>query len=243
LSQDGSLSDHPDTRPATSTARSEVNTIDGPAAPAEAGPRSADGTAEMSTSTARRGPAADADHGPQPDTRARTHTPFTTDPLWAANAGVVVLWPFLPGFFDECGLMREKRFVDAAARARAVLLTAHLADGGTAWGEQELLLAKLLCAHLADEPVESSFELRDEERAAAAELLASAIGHWQALKKTSVDGLREAFLRRDGTLTAITSGWKLEIARTGYDVLLDALPWGIGLVLLPWMEQPLHVEW
>jgi hypothetical protein len=197
----------------------------------------------MSSSSALRGPASGAGQGPRPDTRVRRSTPFTTDPLWAANAGVVVLWPFLPGFFDECGLIREKRFVDAAARARAVLVTAHLADGGNAWGEQELLLAKLLCAHPADEPVAPSFEPRDEERAAAAELLASAIGHWQALKKTSVDGLREAFLRRDGTLTAIASGWKLEIARTGYDVLLDALPWGIGLVLLPWMEQPLHVEW
>jgi hypothetical protein len=177
------------------------------------------------------------------DTPPRTHTPFVVDPLWAANAGVVILWPFLPGLFDACGLTREKHFVDPPARARAVLLTAHLADGGSAWDEQELLLAKLLCGHPADESLAASLELRHEERESSADLLLSVIGHWQALKKTSVDGLREAFLRRNGTLTAIASGWKLEVARTGYDVLLDALPWGIGLVLLPWMEQPLHVEW
>ena len=28
-----------------------------------------------------------------------------------------------------------------------------------------------------------------------------------------------------------------------YDLLLNTLPWGLGLVRLPWMPAPLNVEW
>ena len=37
--------------------------------------------------------------------------------------------------------------------------------------------------------------------------------------------------------------WRLEVARMGHDVLLDKIPWGIGFIKLPWMEEPLFVEW
>ncbi len=49
--------------------------------------------------------------------------------------------------------------------------------------------------------------------------------------------------RMSGDLLRVDEGWRLKVARTGYDVLLDRLPWGIGFVLLPWMKQPLYVEW
>ena len=177
---------------------------------------------------------------------ARATRPFKTfgsEPLWVAHAGAVIVWPFLPALFDACGLTAAKQFVDDAARERAVLLTAHVANGLHEWGEHDLLIEKTLCGYPGNEPIASRVELRDDERQQASELLASVIGHWTALKGTSVDGLRRAFLCRPGTMTAIASGWKLEIPRAAHDVLLDTLPWGIGLVLLPWMDQPLHVEW
>lgn len=173
----------------------------------------------------------------------RVDRTFGAEPLWVAHAGAVIVWPFLPGFFDACGLIAAKRFVDEAARARAVLLTAHLATGLQEWGEHDLLLEKTLCGCPDGAPIAPAIDLLDAERQQATELLGSVVGHWKALKSTSIDGLRRAFLCRAGTLTAIASGWKLEIPRAGHDVLLDMLPWGIGVVLLPWMEQPLHVEW
>jgi hypothetical protein len=109
--------------------------------------------------------------------------------------------------------------------------------------EHDLLVEKLLCGHPWDAPLPVSLALTAAERRRSEELLDAAIGHWRVLGNTSRDGLRSAFLRRAGTASAIASGWKLQIARAGHDVLLDSLPWGIGLVLLPWMEAPLHVEW
>jgi hypothetical protein len=38
-------------------------------------------------------------------------------------------------------------------------------------------------------------------------------------------------------------GWSLLVARLGRDVLLERLPWSIGHVVLPWMQEPLYVEW
>lgn len=159
------------------------------------------------------------------------------------NAGLVILWPFFPGFFEALGVVANRRFASDAARERAVLLTAHLCDGAGEWSEHELLLGKILCGYPPFDPIATRIELSDVERGESHALLESVIGHWPALKSTSVEGLRNAFLRREGTLTAQEGSWKMEAARAGHDVLLDKLPWGFGLVLLPWMEQPLYVEW
>ncbi|OFZ96292.1 MAG: hypothetical protein A3H35_17090 [Betaproteobacteria bacterium RIFCSPLOWO2_02_FULL_62_17] len=159
------------------------------------------------------------------------------------KSGLVILWPFLAGFFEALGLVADRRFMSDAACRRAVLLSAHLCDGADEWGEHELLLGKILCGHPPFDPIETRIGLSNAERGESRALLESVIGHWAALKSTSIDGLRGAFLHREGTLTAQEQGWKLEVVRLGHDVLLDKLPWGFGLVLLPWMEQPLYVEW
>ncbi len=75
------------------------------------------------------------------------------------------------------------------------------------------------------------------------ELLESTISYWTSLKATSVSGLRTAFIQREGILQRQHGGWSLKIERTGYDMLIDKLPWGIGLVKLPWMNEPLHTDW
>ena len=74
-------------------------------------------------------------------------------------------------------------------------------------------------------------------------LLAAVIGHWSALKNTSVPGLRTAFVERPGLLRAIEGGWRLNVERQPHDILLERLPWSISLVRLPWMDRPLFVEW
>jgi hypothetical protein len=33
------------------------------------------------------------------------------------------------------------------------------------------------------------------------------------------------------------------VEKKGYDILLDYLPWGLGLVKLPWMNKPIYVLW
>jgi len=67
--------------------------------------------------------------------------------------------------------------------------------------------------------------------------------HWKALGKTSVDGLRVAFLQRRGALREEEDGWRLQLEPESFDVLLGHLPWGLATVKLPWMTRPLYTDW
>ena len=212
-----------------------------------AGPRATAEHARASTPSAGRpdriaSPSAPTPR-PAPREAQRGGEAVSSDDLWVGQAGLVLLWPFLTRFFQALGLLVEKRFADADARERAVLLLAHLADGGRAWGEHELALHKLLCGHPLARPLATEIALRDDERGPVEACLASVLEHWGALQSTSAAGLRQAFVCRGGRLRVRDSGATLTVPRTGVDVLLDRLPWGFGLVLLPWMERPLYVEW
>jgi hypothetical protein len=85
--------------------------------------------------------------------------------------------------------------------------------------------------------------LSRRERNEADVLLQAVIDHWERLKNTTPDGLREAFLQRDGRLVAEERGWHLTVEQHGVDVLLGSLPWGLSIVRLRWMAAPLWVDW
>jgi len=75
-------------------------------------------------------------------------------------------------------------------------------------------------------------------------LLQAVIGHWDALRNTTPDGLRGTFLTRPGKLSQRPDGdYLLQVESQSFDILLERLPWGIGVVKLPWMERMLWVEW
>ena len=104
-----------------------------------------------------------------------------------------------------------------------------------------------MCAMPWDEPLAPvgsiDGELAAGDRMAGDELMAALLLHWKALRSASPRWLREQFLLRDGKLEQTDDGWRLTIERRAQDVLLSKLPWGIGLIRLPWLPQLLHVHW
>jgi hypothetical protein len=75
-------------------------------------------------------------------------------------------------------------------------------------------------------------------------LIQSVISQWGRLGNTSADGLRAAFVQRGGVLQFDGETQHiLTVNRGPYDMLLDALPWSINMVTLPWMPLPLMVDW
>ena len=160
--------------------------------------------------------------------------------VYVGCAGVVLLHPFLPRLFEALGIAKDDELLEPE---RALALLHFLATGQRFAPEYELFLPKLLCNVPFDTPVESGIELTagDEEEAAA--LLAAIIRHWDALGETSIDGLRGSFLVRPGKLSRRGSDDVLQVEARSFDMLLDRLPWGIGLIQLPWMERMLWVEW
>lgn len=216
------------------TAGSASRRMHGPEPAAQAGPESLH--------------AAAASSGVTPDTETAQPASVKDIPELAEghfldNAGLVLLWPFLPGFFQQLGLADKQGFLSGQDRERAVLLSAFLVGEQTRFFENDLLLNKLLCGWPLLEPVELALQPTDREMEEVRTLLSSVIGHWQTLGKTSVAGFREAFLKREGRLRHDDLGWQLTVNRNAHDVLLESLPWGLGLISLPWMAEPLRVEW
>lgn len=165
-------------------------------------------------------------------------------PLPVAQAGLVLLHPFLPRFFSATGIAASEKGFLPAELARAAALLHFCATGSDEVYEFELALTKVLLgtdpeSHL---PVCEGL-LGQEERDESEALLGAVVSHWSALKNTSTEGFRSAFLQRRGLLRKEDYGWRLNVERRPFDMLLDHLPWSIGIVKLPWMKKPIYVEW
>ncbi|MES1249908.1 MAG: contractile injection system tape measure protein, partial [Chitinophaga rupis] len=126
---------------------------------------------------------------------------------------------------------------------KAVHLLQYLVDGKEEHPEQELALNKILCGLPIDEPVPLYLSFTEQEKEVSAELLNVLRVQWEKLKNTSIEGVRVSFLQRQGALTETAEGWKLRVEQRAYDVLLQTLPWGLGMIRLSWMKKIIYTEW
>jgi len=167
-----------------------------------------------------------------------------SDKISVQNAGLVLLWPFLPRFFATLGLTSEGRWVDEAAATRACLLLQYLVEGTTdEVFEAVLPLNKLLCGIDLAQPLPTAWAIRPEEAGAATTLLEAVIQNGPLWRTLSVEGFRQAFLQREGLLGTRDGHWLLQAARETHDIIIDRLPWAVRHVKLPWMERLLFTEW
>ena len=166
-----------------------------------------------------------------------------TESIIIGNAGLVLFHPFLETYFNRTGLMENREFTDESSRNRAVLLLQYLATGNTEHAEHELVLNKMLCNVPLEEAIPVSFTATEQELQLTKELLEVFIERWDKLKNTSVDGLRNSFILRDGRLNFTEDHWSLRVEQRGYDILLQSLPWAYGYIKTNWMPYNLIVEW
>lgn len=158
-------------------------------------------------------------------------------------AGAVLLAQFLRPFFQKLNLLDGIAWKSKAAQYKGVQLIRFLCTGEQYTPEYSLVLEKLLCGIPIDEPVPLDASLQQDELDEAQVLLQAIIEHWQALRNTSVDGLRNSFLMRDGSLSRNDAHWLLQVERKTMDVLLEKLPWGYTTITLPWNNYLIYVEW
>lgn len=169
--------------------------------------------------------------------------PADDDKIFISNAGLVILHPFLTTYFSRLGMVEKGNFVSEESRLRAVHLLQYLAFGTTEHEEHELVLNKILCNIPIEAPVVREIEITDEEKKISGELLHAVIANWEKLKNTSAESFQASFLQRDGALTHGEEGWNLKVEKRGYDVLLQTLPWGLGMIKISWMPEFIVVEW
>lgn len=159
------------------------------------------------------------------------------------NAGIVIIAPYLQRLFGMLELTKNASFVDHQAADRAVHLLQYIVTGAEATPEFALSLNKLLCGIPAVVPISSGIQMTAQEKEIIQQMLSAIIANWTALGKTSIQGLRETFLAREGHLKYAEDAWQLKIPQGPFDMLLDRLPWSFAMIKFPWMSDPLHVNW
>jgi hypothetical protein len=165
------------------------------------------------------------------------------DTVYINNAGLVLLNPFLATYFVRLGMMEQGKFINVDAQLRAVHLLQYLVNGEQESAEHELVLNKILCNVPVQEAVPLGITLTDTEKIISGELLKALLNSWDKLKNTSISAFQSSFLQRSGALAFTDDAWHLRVEQRGYDVLLQTLPWTIGMIKTPWMDNFLYVEW
>jgi len=156
---------------------------------------------------------------------------------------LVIVCAYLPRLFDMLSLTKEGKFLTSTAQERGVHLVQWLVTGGEETAEPALALNKLLCGMPLSTPIVRRVGITDDEKTVLEGLLIGVLHNWAPLKSTSIDGLRESFLCRDGVLRITDDGYSLHVESKPFDMLLDQLPWNFTFIKFPWMAQSIQVEW
>ncbi|RQV03591.1 hypothetical protein DF039_34660 [Burkholderia cenocepacia] len=163
-------------------------------------------------------------------------------PWRVPNAGVVLLWPFLPRLFDSLGLLDDGRFVDEGARWQAVGCLDWLAWGEPELAEWRMPASRLLCGLPWDGPFESH-PIPGEWQIQLDAWLTGRFAGVAHLSRCRAGDLRAFFLQRAGTLVEVDDRLTLMLEPDAADVMLQAVPWPLTSVALPWLASPLAIRW
>ena len=169
---------------------------------------------------------------------------WSDEPLYIQNAGLVILHPFLSRLFTVLEWVEGGKFKSDWEASKAVYMLEYLARKVYEnIDEANLVLNKILCGIPIEQPLWKDVELTEKEKEMGESLLQGVIQNWSILGKTSPEALRYSFLQREGRLTPENSHWRLRVDQKGTDILVERLPWGIGMIKTVYMSYFLYVEW
>ena len=139
--------------------------------------------------------------------------------------------------------MEKREFVDNESQQKAILLSEFLVTGKTEFQESSLSLNKIICGAPLEMFVDIDLSLEKFELDICESLLKSVIKNWEKIENSSISTLRESFLIREGTLSKFGRDFNLNIQKKPYDVLLNTLPWNIGMIQTSLMKNRILVNW
>lgn len=161
------------------------------------------------------------------------------------NAGLVIVHPFLKALFDQLNLCDSKgNWKSKVSQHKAILLTQFLVDSNNIIQESDLMLNKILCGFAIDEVVNVKLKITEKEIEKCNSLLDAVKEHWKVMSTSSREALQQTFLQREAKLESVKRNeFELWVEEKGVDILLEQLPWGIGMIKTPWMENYLNCHW
>lgn len=161
--------------------------------------------------------------------------------FYIQNAGLILIHPFIKDFFKNCDLLNKDNSIKN--KELAVHLLHYLATKEEYDYEYNMLFEKFLCDLPLHFPIKREIDIPNTYKIEAENLLQSVVSHWSALKNTSTDIVRTEFLKREGKLDLKQNNPKLYVQRKTQDILLDSIPWNIGIVKIPWFKKIIYTEW
>lgn len=161
------------------------------------------------------------------------------------NAGLVLFSPYLPRLFSMLNFMTadSKHFLSKETQQRGIFVLQSLLSDETEHPESDLLLNKLLVGYPMSDPLPRTLELTDKEKKTVSDLLRAVLQNWDKMRNTSVQGFRDTFLVRRGTLKEMESRWVLTVEERPYDILLDCIPWNFKNLRYQHTDKLLEVIW
>ena len=169
--------------------------------------------------------------------------PEWIEDIFIHNAGQVLAAPYLPRLLGLLNLTQGSAFLDRKSAVRGVHVLQFMVNEQTNCPEYQLVLNKILCGVRTGIPIEREVQLDDQEKRIIEEMLQGMIQNWKIIGQTSISGLRESFLQREGRLRLKEDVWQLDVEPKSFDMLLDQLPWSFSTIKFPWMERVLYVKW
>lgn len=174
--------------------------------------------------------------------RPRAHEGPGQHAIPVPNAGVSLLWPFLPPLWRSLGLLGELRFLNEQAQHDAACWLDVIVWGEPPKDDARTVLNRLLCNLPLEVPLQPSPEV-----GAVREVLDGFVGclptrvpGWTRLAAADI---RALFLQRPGWVVPDGGdGCTVYVEPQPYDALLDHVPWPIDMVLLPWCARPWTVR-
>lgn len=166
-----------------------------------------------------------------------------TSSIAVENAGLVLLWPFIPQFFRHLQLVADDQFISLKHQSRAAQFLYYIASNQTKTPEHLMPLCKILAGLPVHQPVTKQLKLTDVEAEVCDQLLTTVINSWPKIKNTSKEGFQQSFLQRKGSLAPNGNDWTLTVEGKAFDILLTTIPWTISLLYVPWTKVIITVDW
>jgi len=165
------------------------------------------------------------------------------NPIYANNVGLVLVHPFISTLFKNLELVQNHEFVNKKAREKAVYLLYYAVSGLQNPKEYELVVPKILCGFPIHSVISNQVFLSPNELSEIDDMLKGMIANWEILNNTSIEGLRDGFLKRKGKINIHADKIKILVEKGSIDMLLDYLPWNLSHIKLPWFKHIIQVEW
>lgn len=186
-------------------------------------------------------PKSDLDKAIEEDWEPPKQVEKAKEGVYIENAGILLMHPFFVPLFKNLGYLDENK--QLTQPLKAVQLLHFMATGELECFEYEMQFAKFLCGISGDEVLDKSMMISDQEREEVEKVLLSALEYWKSLKSNSISLLQHEFLKRSGKLFSEGDTKRVVVEQKTVDILMNDLPWGIGMLRLPWMRDLIYVNW